>query len=78
MSLYNLHYLEFLATSHDKFWSHPAAKQGIGRTVRTHRRGTLRARERLRMRTSFVRFRAVPNLPNRLCPARFPILFSLF
>ena len=23
MSLYNLHYLEFLATSHDKFWSHP-------------------------------------------------------
>ena len=23
MSLYNLHYLEFMATSHDKFWSHP-------------------------------------------------------
>ena len=25
MSLYNLHYLEFMATSHDKFWSHPRA-----------------------------------------------------
>ena len=25
MSLYNLHYLEFMATSHDKFWSHPGA-----------------------------------------------------
>ena len=23
MSLYNLHYLEFMATSHDKFLSHP-------------------------------------------------------
>ena len=27
MSLYNLHYLEFLATSHDKFWSHPLARR---------------------------------------------------
>ena len=26
MSLYNLHYLEFMATSHDKFWSHPHAR----------------------------------------------------
>ena len=26
MSLYNLHYLEFMATSHDKFWSHPRMK----------------------------------------------------
>ena len=26
MSLYNLHYLEFMATSHDKFWSHPGCR----------------------------------------------------
>ena len=29
MSLYNLHYLEFLATSHDKFWSHPNRRPGL-------------------------------------------------
>ena len=29
MSLYNLHYLEFMATSHDKFWSHPRNVRGM-------------------------------------------------
>ena len=29
MSLYNLHDLEFMATSHDKFWSHPLRETGL-------------------------------------------------
>ena len=39
MSLYNLHYLEFMATSHDKFWSHPVAGDALpsaeGETLQT-------------------------------------------
>ena len=33
MSLYNLHYLEFMATSHDKFWSHPTLNQDLTRSA---------------------------------------------